>query len=382
MSIDTISPAETVVAKHPFASARVKQQIFTLESSSDELSSDENKTQTSPHSYSPQTPNQSSLSSQELVNSPHIPARKSLVLQSSRDSSNSTQESVVLDDQLIHGLEPPTLLDEESIEINMSTSHTSNVINRIQTNCIEIHEHITPPQSPDLPMLRNTISLLSKTSTPNQSSLLVNSEIICVDRTPVLDSVDTRYRRSVSISPLIQNPIASSFCDEIPGSNNEKKETVTKTAHENLESTDSENEALRSLSRKRKFQSKRQIISSQFSPPSITRTTQQTNPRKKRKLNYFIDDEAIESDGEYSQDSFQSPTHAENRSLPDSSYTDYSVVSRLIADTSASTTGCNESSMYARYVRDIISPSVPNCRLVIDPKRHRILAAAGKNILK
>ena len=256
----------------------------------------------------------------------------------------------------------------------MSTSHTS-IIDDKETDSIGIQDKSVI--SPDSPMHENTISLLSKTSTPNLSSRLVNSDIICIDKTS-LDAANKCSFKSVSVSPLIQNPITSaSFCD-IPGSNNSKK---VKVAHENIESSDSENEALKSLFRKRKFHSKRQIISSQFSPPFVK---QQNNPRKKRKLNYFIDDEAIESDGEYSQDSFKSPTHTNSRSLPDSSYnTDYSAVSRLIADTSASTTGCNESSMYARYVRDIISPPCANSRrLVIDPKRHKTLAAAGKNILK
>ena len=365
-------PMNTVVTKHPFASARVKQQIFTLESSSDQFISDDNQPNPSPRNYSssPLTPIQNS-SSQELLKPPNFSLKRPLVLQSSQDSLNSTEEYFV-PDYLIHGSKHPTIIDEESVEICISPSHAKNK----QTDSTETFESKDSSISNDPLMQGNTNNLLSKTSTPR----LGNSDVICIDQN-YLDATDKISLKSVSISPLIHKPITSSFSGNIPGSSNRKKKGIARTVHKNIESSDSENEALKSLFRKRKFQSKRQIISSQFSPPLVP---QHNNPRKKRKLNYFIDDEAIESDGEYSQEPFQSPTCTNNRSLPDSSYnTDYSAVSRLIADTSASTTGCNESSMYARYVRDIISPPCAlSRRLVIDPKRHRTLAAAGKNILK
>ena len=212
--------------------------------------------------------------------------------------------------------------------------------------------------------------MLSKTSTPNKSSNITDIDIICIDTT------DEKLRDCIKISPLL-NPITSpSFIEDIPGAVNGKKKINCKNTR--FESSDSENEAFKSLCRKRKFQSKRRMISSQFSPALPAAPN---NPRKKRKLNCFIDNEAIESDGECSNSSFKSPPTNDTSS---SVYTeDNSAVSRLIADTSVSTTGYNESSVYARYVRDIISPTVaPVSKLVIDPKRHRILATAGKNIIK
>ena len=345
------SPVKPDSIEHPFASAKVRQRIFTLESSSDEANSDDDKQHESRNSSPVPPPLELSFSDDSQDTPPDI----NTIHNNSHSSENS-----------IHS--PPPLFDEESVEIDFFDTKTPKATDNKLFDS-PTHTPVSPSHLSSLNI--PGISLLSKTSTPNKSSNIADTDIICIDTT------DEKLRDCIKISPVL-NPITSpSFIEDIPGFVNVKKKINRKNTQ--FESSDSENEAFESLCRKRKFQSKRRIISSQFSPtPSVSAPK---NPRKKRKLNCFIDSEAIESDGECSNNSFQSPPTNDTSS---SVYTeDNSAVSRLIADTSVSTTGCNESSVYARYVRDIISPPVAAAsKLVIDPKRHRILATAGKNIIK
>ena len=345
---DRNSPVKPDSIEHPFASATVRQRIFTLESSSDEANSDDDKQHRSRNSSHSPPPFKLSFSD-NIQNTPNI------------NRYNNTQSF----EDLIHS--SPRIFNEESVEIDFFDTNTPKATN----NRVPDSPTHTPVSTTHLSSLvKQGISLLSKTSTPNQSSIIADTDIICIDTT------DEKLRDCIQISPLL-NPITSpSFIEDIPGAVSGKKKLNRKNTQ--LESSDSENEAFQSLCRKRKFQSKRRIFSSQFSPISSVATP--INPRKKRRLNCFIDDEAIESDGECSNNSFLSPAMNDTSSV----YTeDNSAVSRLIADTSVSTTGCNESSVYARYVRDIISPPVASAsKLVIDPKRHRILATAGKDIIK
>ncbi|KAI6660776.1 hypothetical protein LOD99_10224 [Oopsacas minuta] len=360
---------DNIDMNHPFASATVRQKIFALESSSDEINSDDSQAHKSRNFPSPPPAQcEDSVNSiEDLLNTPRYTRNKPVLPLSLEEST----------DQSIHSSPNKiNIMDEESVELVFVDGNTSNNNTPIQTS---FDIHVAPKHTLASPLQYDSsingpgISMLSKTSTPNKSSNFIDPDVICIVRS------NENPKNCTTISPMLNPITSSSFLEDIPGPANGNTNRVRRKAKTpNFESSDSENEALKSLCRKRKFQFKRQIISSQFSPVA----TVVNNPKKKRKLNYFIDHEAIESDGEYSQDSFQSlPTTSTSNA--DTNTEEISVISRLIADTSGSATGINESSMYARYVHDLISPPINQaCKLVIDPKRHRTLATAGKNILK
>ena len=360
------------VTKHPFSSSRTKLKIFRLESSSDEIDSDVSQAHINTF--------QASLPLQNL----HSPlSQKSTPLSSPLLSSQELYISPLGSDMIKKHVATPDLsLEEESVGIcfddckNPNSDHSLNFeeieVKKVDLNFQDSNSIFDSPINAKVPS--NALKLLSKTSTPNPISILSDSDVIFVDSNSRL--------RNVPISPMIENPITSESFTEVHNTSSVCK-INGKCPRKILESSDSENEALNSLFKKRKFHSKRRVISSQFSPELVLPNKVKKHPIKKRKLNSFIDYEAIESEGEYSDNSFISPVPPKNRSLSETSnYVGNSSISHFIADTSVST-GCNDSSMYARYVRDIISPQLnPKYKLVIDPKKHKILAHAGNNILK